>query len=122
MKHRTLALLTLLAISFVALCTELFGVHVAELELVPCPLLSLSGHPCPGCGMTRACTALATGQPGVAWQYHPMAFLLIPLVATYAISPAGSRRIWRSLGTVGQRLTLLSLLGVSLSIWVSKLA
>ena len=48
-------------------------------ETVPglgCPILALTGIPCPTCGMTRAFTALARGQLDQAIAYH----LFSPLI------------------------------------------
>jgi hypothetical protein len=42
-----------------------------------CGFKYLSGAPCPGCGMTRACLALLRGDLGESWRLHPLA---VPLV------------------------------------------
>lgn len=46
-----------------------------------CGFKLVTGAPCPGCGMTRAAGALAAGDPGEAWRWHPLVF---PLAAGYA--------------------------------------
>ena len=57
---------------------------------VHCPIRYLTGIPCPGCGMTRACLTLAFGPGGLgdrlvrAFQYHPLVFVIPPLLL-YAI-------------------------------------
>lgn len=38
---------------------------------VICPLRRLSGHPCPGCGLTRSLVAVSHGQLRVAARAHP---------------------------------------------------
>lgn len=43
---------------------------------VGCPLHFLTGVNCPGCGMTRACTALLRLQFAEAWHYHPLVYSL----------------------------------------------
>lgn len=37
-----------------------------------CPMVIVTGFPCPGCGMTRALWYLATGRVGLSVQMHPM--------------------------------------------------
>lgn len=56
-----------------------------------CPILAVTGHPCPGCGMTRALTALLRLDFAAAWGYHPMLFLLLPAAA---LSLVGLLRRW----------------------------
>lgn len=47
-----------------------------------CPILWLTGVPCPGCGMTRACGALLHLDIAGAFYYHPL-FWLVPPAALY---------------------------------------
>ena len=42
-----------------------------------CPLLILTGLPCPGCGTTRALIYIFRGQFGRALQLNPCAFLMV---------------------------------------------
>ncbi|WP_455619668.1 DUF2752 domain-containing protein [Eisenbergiella sp.] len=42
-----------------------------------CPLLILTGLPCPGCGTTRALLYIFQGQFGRAWRLNPCAFLWV---------------------------------------------
>lgn len=39
-----------------------------------CPLIILSGVPCPGCGISRATVCFLTGRWKQAWQLNPMVF------------------------------------------------
>ena len=61
----------LLALCYLAISSYLFQ--------TPCPIAILFHFPCPGCGMTRACTALLQGSPATAFQYNAMIFFWIPL-------------------------------------------
>ena len=44
--------------------------------LLPCPLRTLTGVPCPLCGMTTAATGLASGDLGAALAANPFVFVL----------------------------------------------
>lgn len=46
-----------------------------------CPTASLFGIPCPSCGLTRASIALLRGDLHGAMHFHPLAPLLLPLIA-----------------------------------------
>jgi Protein of unknown function (DUF2752) len=61
------------------------GCHLPFLQ---CPLRSLTGIPCPTCGMTRSFTAIAQGDLGQAVQYHlfgPAVFILFLMVALHLL-------------------------------------
>jgi hypothetical protein len=53
-----------------------------------CPVAELWGVPCPGCGLTRAAWALATGDLVGALRLHPLSPALIPF---------GACLVWRQL-------------------------
>lgn len=77
------------------------------LPLFPCFFALHTGLPCPGCGMTRAISALLQGQWQTALRLHPLApawLLLGGLMTLCAITPARSRqRIVRAVHTVERR-------------------
>jgi hypothetical protein len=60
-----------------------FGVLLLLVTMrVPmCPIAIVTGHPCPGCGLTRATMALLDGDLQEAMRLHPLAPLVSPLVA-----------------------------------------
>lgn len=45
-----------------------------------CPMVILTGLPCPGCGMTRALFFLITGRPKQAVWMHPMSIPVVCLL------------------------------------------
>lgn len=48
---------------------------------LPCPLRTLTGVPCPFCGMTTATVAISHGQWGAAAAANPLVYLAAALVA-----------------------------------------
>ncbi len=62
-------------------------------QIWPCVFAEITGLPCPGCGLTRATSALLRGDWRTSWQFHPFAgfFVIVsPLVAA-----GGLLRSWR---------------------------
>lgn len=46
-----------------------------------CLVRRVTGRPCPGCGMLRALSYLAHGDPRRAWQYNRLVIVVAPLLA-----------------------------------------
>jgi hypothetical protein len=51
---------------------------------LPCPLRTLTGVPCPFCGMTTATVAITHGRWGAAASANPLAYLAAALLACTA--------------------------------------
>lgn len=49
-----------------------------------CPVVNITGFPCPGCGMTRAVFAVCRGDFAFAWKLHPFVYVLIGYVVIFA--------------------------------------
>jgi hypothetical protein len=49
-----------------------------------CPMLHVTGLPCPTCGVTRALRLALHGHFGAATQMHPLWFVLLPVCAVVA--------------------------------------
>lgn len=47
-----------------------------------CTIRSITGLPCPGCGLTRALLLFLRGDLAGAWVMHPLFWLAIPVLAT----------------------------------------
>jgi hypothetical protein len=52
---------------------------------LPCPLRTLTGVPCPLCGMTTAATSLASGDPGAALAANPFVLVLAGFTLVMAV-------------------------------------
>ncbi|WP_239177540.1 DUF2752 domain-containing protein [Actinoplanes octamycinicus] len=72
---------------------------------LPCPLRTLIGVPCPGCGLTTAAVALVRGDVAAAFHANPVIFGLAalavavgPLVAFRAAGVLAPPRPWSSAG------------------------
>ena len=48
-----------------------FAFACRGVDLMPCPLLKVTGLPCPGCGMTRSCLAMLRGNWADVWRLNP---------------------------------------------------
>ena len=58
------------------LATLLFPGSPAD-GLVFCPFRALTSWSCPGCGMTRSCTALVRGEVWTSLEHHPLGWLVV---------------------------------------------
>lgn len=50
-----------------------------------CPLYTLTGWQCPGCGATRALYSLLHGHLASAWAYNQLFVALLPLIVLVAL-------------------------------------
>jgi hypothetical protein len=50
-----------------------------------CPLFRLTGVPCPGCGLTRACILLMRGELQASLKFHAFAPIFVVLIAMLII-------------------------------------
>lgn len=58
---------------------------LGQLQVSICPFANVTGHPCPGCGLTRAMLALLSLDFGEALRLHPLSPLLGPLLAWFLV-------------------------------------
>ena len=72
--HTRLLILALFCVAL--LCIVCLGIG--------CPIRSLTGIPCPGCGLTRAWKAALQLEFADAFRYHPM-FWSVPVLMAYCI-------------------------------------
>jgi lysylphosphatidylglycerol synthetase-like protein (DUF2156 family) len=101
---------------------------IVAFQLPFCPLASVFGVPCPGCGLTRATLALAHGDLKHALELHPLVLVLAPLfmwamvsaAIGYVRGPRASRpaRLWLASRTVTALGSVLML--VTLGVWGAR--
>lgn len=68
--------------SCAAVTAGLVGVNLAGIKLFTCPFLSLTGLPCPGCGLTRSCSCLLRGEFQQSIAFHPFGPVLFVIGLT----------------------------------------
>jgi Protein of unknown function (DUF2752) len=61
-----------------------------------CPLRSVTGIPCPLCGMTRAVVAAVQGDIVASVRYHPAGLLVLALALVLVIRPSLVTAVWRA--------------------------
>ena len=111
----------------VAIFAALFA-GIVWFRLPFCPLASVLGVPCPGCGLTRATLALAHGDLHHAFELHPLVLVLSPLfiwamssaAIGYVRGPRAAQpvRLWVASRTVTALGSLLMLL--TLGVWAAR--
>ena len=77
-----------------------------------CPLLALTGVPCPFCGMTRACVAAVHGHLTQSLAFNPAGILVVVLAAVVLVRPSIMVRIRPPTWTVAVAMGLLWLWNV----------
>ena len=72
---------------------------------IACPLRSLTGVPCPFCGMTRAVVAAVHGHVGASLAFNPGGIVVLVLAAVAILRPAWLSRlhppVWSLLAIIG---------------------
>lgn len=101
-----------------------YGTHT-QLGLGPCAFATVTGRPCPSCGMTTAFAWFARGFPVQAWRSSPAGCLLvglIPWVSTWLAlcSWHGRPVIARSIGRTLMVLVV-GLVFASLVFWLLRI-
>lgn len=77
----------------------------------------MTGVPCPGCGLSRALAALLRLDFRTALRFHPMVFVLPPVVL-YALF--GKKPLFGSKNL--ERMLLWSVIVLDIAIWLIRLA
>jgi hypothetical protein len=74
---------------FGLILTGAAGLHIGLLSLgLPswdCPFFKLTGIPCPGCGLSRACLLLLRGEVRASFRFHAFAPIFLVLISILII-------------------------------------
>ncbi|MDE2706921.1 MAG: DUF2752 domain-containing protein [Gemmatimonadota bacterium] len=116
-----LARIFLVGLALVAVLLAWFSPVLGATWPVLCPFRFFTHLPCPGCGMGRACIALAQGNLTDAWHYHPFAFFLVPLALALACFPSRFGRAWLALPLSLRRVLAGGVLALVLALWGYRL-
>ena len=116
-----LARVFLIGVLGIGVVTWGLGIAPGEVRLVPCPVHTVTGVECPGCGMTRACTAAGQGQFGQAWHHHPLVFALLSLALVFVLVPNAFRLVWQRLPGWSRIGLIASGYLAVLGVWISRL-
>lgn len=88
----------------VGLCAALGAASILHLSLWPCFFHALTGLPCPGCGMTRAVSALLQGDWHRAMRYHPLSPAYVVFGTLLTLSAVSTPALRRTLISAVQTL------------------
>ncbi len=101
--------------------TLLGGAHLFGWSLWPCFFASVTGLPCPGCGMTRSVTCLLNGEWNMAMAFHPFSpgFVALGGLLTWvALVPTAWRKpVIEQVKTVEKRTALPTIFLLSVLIY-----
>ncbi|HYP97757.1 MAG TPA: DUF2752 domain-containing protein [Polyangiaceae bacterium] len=114
-----------------SLLVAMFGgmfAGIVALRLPFCPLASVFGVPCPGCGLTRATLALAHGDLQHALELHPLVLVLAPLfiwamssaAIGYVLGPRPARPLRRWLTSRAVTALASLLMVATLGVWGAR--
>lgn len=117
-SHRAAPAITLAGVCAVAAFTE----AGSDDGVVLCPYRLATGGWCPGCGCTRALSALVRGDIGTSLANNPWSMLLLAQATVLAgwvmAAPDSAKSWWKQRG---MRLITANLV-VAIVIWVARLA
>lgn len=83
-----------------------YFVLLRKLFITTCPVVLVTGLPCPGCGMTRACLCLLHLDFAGAWQMHPFIYVLFVFVVYFGIRRyiggiLDTENLWKAAAVIG---------------------
>jgi hypothetical protein len=99
---------------------------LVALRVPMCPVAIVTGHPCPGCGLTRATLALLHGDLHEAMHLHPLAPVVSPLIggflayAALAYVVVGRWPAVRGPGATRMAVAGIALWVVMFAVWIAR--
>jgi hypothetical protein len=89
-----------------------------------CPVRLATGYPCPGCGMTRATLEALHGHLDKATAWHPLVWIVPPLLAAYFVVEGVGWVRTRSFGASrrlpGARVVFYGCLALLVGVWIAR--
>lgn len=83
---KTIKMIKTMILRRMGLCLSIFLVLVfMNISNVGCPIRYLTGIPCLGCGMTRACLCLLRFDFAQAFYFHPLCYFMPVVVMFYLL-------------------------------------
>ena len=116
-----LAKMFLISLALAGIYIRFSGQAFEAVYFLPCVFKGVTGMPCPGCGMTRACLAILQGEFSTAWRYHPFSFLLIGLSILIVFQPEYTQETWVAISLIKQKIIVSTLILLCLSLWLVHL-
>ena len=116
-----LAKMFLISLALAGIYIRFSGQAFEAVYFLPCVFKGVTGMPCPGCGMTRACSAILQGEFSTAWRYHPFSFLLIGLSILIVFQPEYAKEKWRAIPLIKQEIIVSILILLCLGLWLVDL-
>ena len=116
-----LAKMFLISLALAGIYIRFSGQAFEAVYFLPCVFKGVTGMPCPGCGMTRACLAILQGEFTTAWRYHPFSFLLIGLAILIVFQPEYTQETWETISLIKQKIIVSTLILLCLSLWLVHL-
>ena len=111
----------LISLVLAGIYIRLSGQAFETVYFLPCIFKGVTGIPCPGCGMTRACLAILQGEFSTAWRYHPVSFLLIGLSILIVFQPEYAQETWGAISLIKQEIIVSILILLCLGLWLVDL-
>ena len=116
-----LAKIFLISLALAGIYIRFSGQAFEAVYFLPCIFKGVTGMPCPGCGMTRACLAILQGEFSTAWRYHPFSFLLIGLAILIVFQPEYAQEKWGAISLIKQGIIVSILILLCLGLWLVDL-
>ena len=116
-----LAKIFLISLALASIYIRFSGQAFEAVYFLPCIFKGVTGMPCPGCGMTRACLAILQGEFSTAWRYHPFSFLLIGLAILIVFQPEYAQEKWGAISLIKQGIIVSILILLCLGLWLVDL-